>query len=107
MPTSIASSAQAFTKLADFAGSNGANPSASLIQATDGNFYGTTPAGGGANYGIVFKMTPEGTLTTLHSFDFTDGGTPYAGLVQASDGNLYGATSAGGANGYGTPLSEF
>jgi uncharacterized repeat protein (TIGR03803 family) len=80
---------------------DGAYPTSPLVQATDGNFYGTT-AEGGNGPGTVFKITPQGTLTTLHSFDDTDGASPQSGLVQATDGNLYGATSAGGANDDGT-----
>ena len=79
---------------------DGAGPSGGLIQATDGNFYGTTYSGGANNgnctsgtCGTVFKITPEGTLTTLHTFDYTDGANPEAGLVQATDGNLYGSTN--------------
>jgi uncharacterized repeat protein (TIGR03803 family) len=78
---------------------DGAAPYAGLIQATDGNFYGTTSGGGANNDGTVFKITPSGALTTLHSFEGTDGVTPEAGLVQATNGNLYGTTSYGGANG--------
>lgn len=81
---------------------DGANPYAGLVQATNGNLYGTTYAGGANGYGTVFKITPSGTLTTLYSFDVTDGANPYAGLVQAINGNLYGTTYAGGTNGYGT-----
>jgi uncharacterized repeat protein (TIGR03803 family) len=82
---------------------DGYYPYAGLVQATDGNFYGTTRRGGASlYYGTVFKITPGGTLTTLHSFcsesACTDGGWPYAGLVQATDGNLYGTTWIGGAN---------
>jgi uncharacterized repeat protein (TIGR03803 family) len=80
---------------------DGIRPYAGLVQATDGNFYGTTVSGG-AGAGTVFKITPGGTLTTLHSFNGTDGGNPYAGLVQAADGNLYGTTYGGGASGDGT-----
>ena len=54
-----------FTVLANFYGNDGANPYAGLIQATDGNFYGTTGYGGANNHGIVFKITPGGKLTTL------------------------------------------
>ena len=72
--------------------SDGANPYAGLVQATDGNFYGTTAGGGSRQYGTVFKITPAGTLTTLHSFNETDGASPVGGLVQATDGNLYGTT---------------
>lgn len=93
-----------FTTLHHFAGgSDGAQPYASLLQATDGNFYGTTVAGGAANRGTVFRMTPAGIVTVLWAFGQTlnDGRSPYAGLIQARDGNFYGATSAGG-NGFGT-----
>jgi uncharacterized repeat protein (TIGR03803 family) len=74
--------------------SDGANPNAGLIQATDGNFYGTTPLGGQHGFGTVFKMTPEGRLTTLHAFDGTDGQWPIGTLVQGGDGYFYGTSSA-------------
>lgn len=67
-----------------------------LVQGTDGNFYGTAAAGGANGDGTVFKITPEGTLTTLHSFDGADGLGPQAGLVQGQDGDFYGTTGAGG-----------
>ncbi len=90
------------TTLDSFGGGDGASPWAGLVQASDGNFYGTTLLGNGFyNYGTVFKITPSGTLITLHSFDGSDGQRPYAGLVQASDGNFYGTTYLG-AFGYGT-----
>jgi uncharacterized repeat protein (TIGR03803 family) len=79
------------------------------VQGTDGNFYGTT-SGGGANNncdegcGTVFKITPEGILSRLHSFDGTDGIEPN-GLVQATNGNFYDTTSRGGANNDGTVYS--
>jgi uncharacterized repeat protein (TIGR03803 family) len=69
---------------------------AGLVQATDGNFYGTTSYGGGNNYGTVFEMTPTGKLTMLHSLSGTDGAQPKAGLVQATNGDLYGTTFGGG-----------
>ncbi|MGC1370849.1 MAG: choice-of-anchor tandem repeat GloVer-containing protein [Candidatus Sulfotelmatobacter sp.] len=77
---------------------DGSSPYAGLIQATDGNFYGTTYAGGAGNEGTIFKITLRGTLTTLHSFDGADGAYPYAGLIQATDGDFYGTTWGGGAN---------
>jgi uncharacterized repeat protein (TIGR03803 family) len=83
---------------------DGISPYAGLVQAADGNFYGTTGFGGAstaacsAGCGTVFKITPEGALTTLHGFDFTDGDAPAAPLIQGTDGNLYGTTVAGGAN---------
>jgi uncharacterized repeat protein (TIGR03803 family)/VCBS repeat-containing protein len=81
----------------------GANPSAPVIQASDGSVYGTTLTGGGAlSRGTVFKIDAAGRMTTVHTFAYTDGGYSYAGLTQASDGNFYGTTSDGGASGRGT-----
>jgi uncharacterized repeat protein (TIGR03803 family) len=90
---------------------DGGNPVGALIQATDGNFYGTTYGGGASSNcsggcGTIFKITTSGVLTTLYSFcsqsSCTDGVNPYAGLIQATDGNLYGTTYGGGAAGKGT-----
>jgi uncharacterized repeat protein (TIGR03803 family) len=81
---------------------DGDSPSAVLMQASDGDFYGTAGIGGIDNKGTVFKITLSGTLTILHSFTGTDGANPNAGLVQATDGNFYGTASDGGANGDGT-----
>jgi uncharacterized repeat protein (TIGR03803 family) len=81
---------------------DGEAPFAGLVQATDGNYYGTTEEGGANHYGTVFKITPSGVLTTVLSFVGTDGAYPLAGLVQAANGDLYGTTSAGGAKGNGT-----
>jgi uncharacterized repeat protein (TIGR03803 family) len=71
-----------------------------LVQATDGNFYGTTGHGGANDAGTVFKTTPSGTLTTLYNFcpqsGCADGKAP-AGLVLAANGDLYGTTSSGGS----------
>ncbi|MGO9275890.1 MAG: choice-of-anchor tandem repeat GloVer-containing protein [Terriglobia bacterium] len=79
---------------------DGDTPYGGVIQASDGNFYGTTVGGGTNNYGTVFKITPAGKLTTLLSFDAIGGaGT---GLVEGTDGNFYGTTGNGGPNGYGT-----
>ena len=85
---------------------DGYNPYAGLVQATNGNFYGTTYFGGVNDRGTVFEITPAGKLTTLYSFcsqsSCTDGYDIYAGLVQAANGNFYGTTSEGGANFNGT-----
>ena len=67
-----------------------------LTPSGDGGFYGTTAYGGASGWGTIFKITSDGTLTTVHSFNFTDGGLPFAGLIRASDGNFYGTASAGG-----------
>jgi len=96
------------TTLYTFDSASGVNPQAGLIQALDGDFYGTTFNGGaeGCCHGTVFKITPGGVLTVLHSFcsesHCADGENPYAGLVQATDGSFYGATTIGGAKGGGT-----
>ncbi len=79
---------------------DGLEPYAGLVLATDGNFYGTTWIGGASGPGTVFRITPQGALTTIYSFctqpNCSDGGFPEAALIEGSDGNLYGTTSAGG-----------
>jgi len=79
---------------------DGDSPVAGLIQATDGNLYGTTQDGGANGSGTMFQMTPSGTLTTLYSFcsqsGCTDGAYPKAGLVQDTNGTFYGTTVGGG-----------
>ncbi|MFZ0318124.1 MAG: choice-of-anchor tandem repeat GloVer-containing protein [Candidatus Sulfotelmatobacter sp.] len=74
---------------------DGSAPQGSLIQASNGGIYGTSYWLGPNGWGTVFKISPSGTLTTLHGFDYTDGGNPI-GLFQASNGNLYGTTEQGG-----------
>ena len=69
-----------------------------MIQARDGNFYGITGGGGANGYGSAFRITPDGTLTTLASFDLTNA-YPIAPLVQGSDGSFYGTTSGAGSGG--------
>jgi uncharacterized repeat protein (TIGR03803 family) len=103
-----------FATLYDFCSqrncSDGAVPNASLVQGTDGNFYGTTFYGGNSTgNGTIFKITPQGVLTTLYDFctqqNCTDGASPSAALMQATDGNFYGTTANGGLNsnpGWGT-----
>jgi uncharacterized repeat protein (TIGR03803 family) len=118
--TGIGSSAQTLTTLSSFSWGHGAVPEAGLVQATNGDFYGTANEGGSRKClygcGTVFKITPGGKLILLHTFcslsGCTDGAYPYAGLVQAANGNLYGTASEGGAKGYGTvfkitPSGEF
>jgi uncharacterized repeat protein (TIGR03803 family) len=79
-------------------------PNPGLVRDAEGNIYGTTSAGGAYSYGTVFKVTPSGTETILHSFDpnGTDGWVPAAGLVIDKKGNLYGTTVNGGAYNGGT-----
>jgi uncharacterized repeat protein (TIGR03803 family) len=96
------SAAQTLTTLVNFDGSDGSSLYSSVIQAGDGNFYGTTLSGGAHGFGTVFKVTPAGALTTLYSFDGTHGNGPHAGLVQGRDGNFYGTTYFGGTHSQGT-----
>jgi uncharacterized repeat protein (TIGR03803 family) len=98
----------ALTSLYSFGGTNdGGNPVAGLVQGSDGNFYGTTENGGTPGvtwvgeggewgHGTVFKISPNGALTSLYSFPRSNDGWGPSGLVQASDGNFYGTTEQGG-----------
>ena len=93
--------AQTFTTLHSFdpggywdsVNSDGSYPYAALVQATNGNLYGTTHGGGAGGGGTVFEITSNGTLTTLYNFCTVgpycvDSAYPFAGLIQATDGNL-------------------
>jgi uncharacterized repeat protein (TIGR03803 family) len=76
-----------------------------LILGPDGNLYGQTDLGGASSYGAfgtVYKMTPKGKVTTLHSFEQTDGDNPISNLVLGTDGNLYGTAAYGGTHAGGT-----
>ena len=87
-------------------GSDGDNPNSGLTLGTDGNFYGTSSDNTTSGYGSVFKITPRGTLTTLHKFTGgIDGAYPFSPPIRGTDGNFYGTTQGGvggGAQGYGT-----
>jgi uncharacterized repeat protein (TIGR03803 family) len=84
---------------------DGRNPRTGLIQATNGNYIGTTSGGGVSQVGIVYEITPGGKLTQLYNFcsqlHCTDGDSAGAPPIQAADGNLYGTTLGGGINGGG------
>ncbi|HTT62057.1 MAG TPA: choice-of-anchor tandem repeat GloVer-containing protein [Bryobacteraceae bacterium] len=92
-----------FCSLANCA--DGYSPYTTLVSGADGNLYGITPLGGANGYGTVYRITLNGTLTTLYSFGAADGNCGYyscAPMVQAADGSFYGTTPYGGANGAGT-----
>ncbi|HTS18738.1 MAG TPA: choice-of-anchor tandem repeat GloVer-containing protein [Verrucomicrobiae bacterium] len=97
------SASGSYTNLYSFTGgSDGAFPSAELVLGVDGNFYGTTEYGGAYSYGTVYRLTPGGGVTNLHSFGgggpfVGDGANPIGRLVQGSDGNFYGTTISGGS----------
>ena len=86
-------------------GSDGRNPVTGLVRDQSGNLYGTTPAGGSSDRGVVYELSPNGsgwTETVLYAFSGgNDGAIPYSGLILDQAGNLYGATSQGGAGGNG------
>lgn len=89
-------------------------PHASLVQGSDGNLYGTTLYGGAYNNGAVFRITPGGAESVLHSFSggysevghglagSTDGASPSAALVEGRRGEFFGVTSYGGSYNAGT-----
>jgi uncharacterized repeat protein (TIGR03803 family) len=85
-------------------GSDGVNPSGGLLLDAAGNLYGTTSQGGTFNCGILFKLSPAGTETILHTFTgaANDGKYPsYTSLVTDAKGSLYGVTQAGGRTDHG------
>jgi uncharacterized repeat protein (TIGR03803 family) len=96
------------TTLYTFSGPDGSSPSGSLVQGPNGAFYGMTVTGGNTNSncpyqststcGTIFKITPGGTLTTLHKFNASDGANPQGSLVLGTDGNFYGTTYQGGGS---------
>jgi uncharacterized repeat protein (TIGR03803 family) len=100
-----------FVTLYQFSNVDGSYPGAALVQSYDGNYYGTTIEGGAYGNGTVYRISPQGTLTTLYSFTGSaDGGYPDHGsqvsgkgtTMGSFDGYLYGTTSTGGTTGNGT-----
>jgi uncharacterized repeat protein (TIGR03803 family) len=99
-----------------FNGDLGFSPQSPLVQAADGNLYGTTYSGGDSlapgpdavtchyqsGCGTIFRIDLSGKFTLLHSFSGPDGAQPAAALIQTGDGNFYGTTSSGGAASLGT-----
>jgi uncharacterized repeat protein (TIGR03803 family) len=75
---------------------HGGGPCSGLTLSTDGNFYGTTFAGGGSEGGRIFKVAPDGSFKVLNGFNWSNGKYPYAPPVQGTDGHFYGTTSEGG-----------
>jgi uncharacterized repeat protein (TIGR03803 family) len=82
----------------------GGIPETGLLLAKDGNFYGSTTAGGITGYGTLFKITPQGHLTVLHNLcalaNCGDGSRVITPLIQGRDGTLYGTSITGGLGSY-------
>ena len=94
-----------FTTLNTFTQSNqGTTPEGGIVQARDGNFYGTTYTGGSGAYGTLYQMVPStGKLAILSTFTNGDpGANPVGALIEGLDGYLYGTARYGGADNYGT-----
>lgn len=83
-------------------GLDGQQPLSGLTLAADGNFYGTTAAGGALSSGTIYRLTPAGQFSVVHSFDDSlgEGSFPVAELLAATNGKLYGTSTVGG-NGAG------
>jgi len=82
---------------------DGGGPTAGLVQATDGNFYGVASTGGSKGDGTIFKVNSTGTIfSVIHDFDGVTGQTPQVTLIQNTNGILYGNTFVGGTRGEGT-----
>ncbi len=89
----------------NFDGSAGTNPTAGLLSASDGNFYGTTNAGGSNDLGVIFEWQTGGSYFELFDFSgnggLVPGATPNTAIMEDTNGMFYGLTSSGGANGAG------
>ena len=98
------------TALYNFSQATGVSPYGRLVQASDGNFYGTLAFGGPNNNcqygcGVIFQITPDGAYSVFYPFAGSDGAAPISGLIQAKDGSLYGTTTGGGDFNHGTVFS--
>src|SRR5262245_61255245 len=91
---------------------DGWSPMGGLMQASDGNFYGTASQGGSGSLGrgTIFGISPKGQFKLLYTFTadgqgkFGNGSQPMARLVEGTDGALYGTTVTGGTNDAGVVL---
>ena len=84
---------------------DGSEPSAGLVQASDGNLYGVAKTGGTVGYGVIFEITLAGDYSILYNFDEATGGNPTSTPMQHTNGVIYGLTAGGGTNGLGVTYS--
>ena len=85
----------AFTVLHSYSGgdSDGSDPRAGLLEASDNALYGTTIGGGTNDHGTIFKLNKDGSgYIILHSLWLVDDGRPRAALIEGCEGTLYGST---------------
>ena len=98
-------------------GAGGLRPTAEVLEASDGFFYGTTAGDDTTSLGTIYRIDALGVVSTVHQFTGTDGRRPIGGLVEGPDGNIYGTTEGGGAfqngvlfrlsNGVVTKITDF
>lgn len=93
---------QRYERISAFSEPSGIMPLGGVIEASDGNLYGSTSEGGAHGRGTIYRLSPSGKLSTLHHFSGADGRFPRGSLLQASDGNIYGTTELGGVDDVGT-----
>jgi len=99
----VETSGNSFEVVHDFTFADGVSPASELIQASDGNLYGTAMLGGAKLRGTVFRFDPSNLkFSVIHNFKGGDGALPTSAVLQGSDGLLYGTASLGGAHGHGT-----
>ncbi len=92
LPTATAAST--LTTLVSFSEASGSDPQGALVQAADGNFYGTTTRNGNLDAGTAFQFNPNtGAFVSLLDFGNAAGYGPYSGLTLGANGNLYGTTT--------------
>jgi uncharacterized repeat protein (TIGR03803 family) len=77
-------------------GNGGGYPVAPLVQASSGNYYGTTPDDGTSYFGVLYELTATFGETVSHTFTSSGARTPEGGLMQGTDGNLYGVSQSTG-----------
>src|SRR5207249_7038546 len=97
----ISQDGSGYAVILSFSVGDGRNPQATVVEGSDGFFYGTTRDGGGYGYGSVFRLNKDGSSYGLiHSFNDIEGRQPLANVIEASDGQLYGTTQLGGTKTY-------
>lgn len=93
-----------FTALHEFGGFETRDPRGPIgppAAGPDGNLYGVTSGGGEHGLGAVYRMTPDGAVTTIHSFDGNVAYNPNSPAAVSPDGHVFGTTTYGPGFGLG------